>query len=376
MLGTAGFGGGIDENGGEQNQSLMRLLADVQALIAAQRRIEWKLTGLSKAQLAVNGSLAEVKQDVSQIRSALTGEPMPPPGDPQTPGTVTKTQSRTATAIRNLARSKSMGAASKPREPPQESPLAASPLMGGDGSPANRQRPRALDTLEGEETPARQGPMTTPRTLALSPIAHGKDVVQEEVLRLRKHAGHEARYLCLLGRWKRTFTSAYHTTDCRYPAIECEEHEAKGDALDRLIDFRLHPIRDGIELSPAGTEETTSVRESKSSFFSSMRGTKSVTVRSTIFDGIMVPQFDVAARSIVLPAGSFSGSKKGVSIPMQDVIGCWDDNTVYLYSWLTHQEQQLFASADGDALLGRWIQAVKVDEDLLKAERGPALRSL
>lgn len=67
-----------------ENVSLVRILADVQALLAApasgqsrypvpgaisraraeaQRRIEWKLTGLSKAQLAVNDTLEDFRQE-------------------------------------------------------------------------------------------------------------------------------------------------------------------------------------------------------------------------------------------------------------------------------------------------------------------------
>jgi hypothetical protein len=334
---------------GSDSPSLLRLLSDVQALLAAQRRIEWKLTGLSKAQLAVNGTLDSVKQDVSHLRSQLGGGEPPEPVTPKS-SVSKKSSSRTALAIKNMSRSKSMTASPKPMEPVQETPVPSNSNTPAQTS--SRTRPQSLDIGEPAVSAQRNIDSQSPSKSQLVSS-------QEEVLRLRLPNG---RLFTQLGRWKKTWGSARTTAECRLPGIETEVGELKGQALDRLLDVRLAPLAPGIKLEGT-SEEALDNREFKRF---GMKSTKSF--QQTIFHAEMDVNFRVPKQCVVLPAGTFRSTKaRGpVSVPEQDIVGTWEDGTVYLWSWLTVEEFEHFASSAGDSLLNQWMSTSTIDEDALQ----------
>eukprot|EP00930_Biecheleria_cincta_P008355 TRINITY_DN109776_c0_g1_i1.p1 TRINITY_DN109776_c0_g1~~TRINITY_DN109776_c0_g1_i1.p1 ORF type:complete len:360 (+),score=62.57 TRINITY_DN109776_c0_g1_i1:88-1167(+) len=349
----------LDDGGApaQDNVSLLRILSDVQALLAAQRRIEWKLTGLSKAQLAVNTSIDDVRQDVRDIRSRLSGgggvEPEAPRGRP-------KSSSRTALAIRSLSRSKSMAGTPKTRAEEEAGPDSPTGMN-------SRKRPTQL-SLEGGEpgSPGGNGP-ASPRSAASRQQAPrkppGPGEQQEEVLRLRRDDG---RMFTQVGRWKKTWGTARTSTECRLPGLEVKGSEAPGGTVERLLEGRLGVLSRGIELTGT-SEQAVLVRE-----FKRFRMTSTKRYHQTIYDAIMDASFRVPIQCIAATAGSFTSTPwrtrgpVGVRVPEQDIIALWHEGVVYLYSWLTVEELDHFASPSGDGTLSQWIATVVIDEESLQ----------
>jgi len=349
-----------DEGGApaQDNVSLLRILSDVQALLAAQRRIEWKLTGLSKAQLAVNASVEDVRQDVRDIRSRLSGgggvEPDAPRGRQ-------KSSSRTALAIRSLSRSKSM--AGTPKSRAEEDAGPDSP-----GGMNSRQRPAQLNLEGGDQpgSPGGNGP-ASPRSQASrqqtprKPPGPGEQ--QEEVLRLRRDDG---RMFTQVGRWKKTWGTARTSTECRLPGLEVKGSEAPGRTVERLLEGRLGVLSRGIELTGT-SEQAVLVRE-----FKRFRMTSTKRYHQSIYDAIMDASFRVPIQCIAATAGSFTSTPwrtrgpVGVRVPEQDIIALWHEGVVYLYSWLSVEELDHFASPSGDGTLSQWIATVVIDEESLQ----------
>jgi len=344
----------------QDNVSLLRILGDVQALLAAQRRIEWKLTGLSKAQLAVNTSVEDVRQDVRDIRSRLSGGGGV---EPEAPRGKTKSSSRTSLAIRSLSRSKSM--AGTPKSKAEEEAAADSP-----GGMNPRQRPAQLN-LEGDQpgsprdTPAAASP--SPRSPGRGPTTPrkppGPGEQQEEVLRLRRDDG---RMFTQVGRWKKTWGTARTSTECRLPGAEVKGNEVQGRTVERLLEGRLGVLSRGIELTGT-SEQAVLVRE-----FKRFRMTSTKRYHQTIYDAIMDASFRVPIQCIAASAGSFTSTPwrtrgpVGVRVPEQDIIALWHEGVVYLYSWLTVEELDHFASPSGDGTLSQWIATVVIDEEALQ----------
>ncbi|CAJ1344081.1 unnamed protein product [Effrenium voratum] len=322
-----------------ENVSLVRILADVQALLAAQRRIEWKLTGLSKAQLAVNDTLEDFRQDLRDVRNRLAGGP----GSPVDDKSRQRSQSRTALAIRSLSRSKSMTGQNSTEQGAQDVPSPEAKA---------RQRPPQLE-LETEKgvlaEPARSSTSRSPKT----------QEHQEEVLRLRRADG---RVFSQVGRWKKSWGSAKTWTSCRLPGIDVKG-EAAGGALERLLQGRLRAISKGVVLT-GNSEEATAVREQRR-----LGMTNVIKYNQMLFDALLDSNFRVPRECIAAAAGSFTTPYKArapVGVPKEDLIALWWEGEVILYSWLTPEEINHFASTDGDVLLSQWIASCVVNEEALQ----------
>eukprot|EP00931_Biecheleriopsis_adriatica_P092202 TRINITY_DN66016_c0_g1_i1.p1 TRINITY_DN66016_c0_g1~~TRINITY_DN66016_c0_g1_i1.p1 ORF type:complete len:354 (+),score=68.23 TRINITY_DN66016_c0_g1_i1:58-1119(+) len=342
-----------DATGMPDNVSLLRVLHDVQALLAAQRRIEWKLTGLSKAQIAVNTTLEDVRQDMRDIRNRMAGGAGV---DPEPPKSRARAGSRTALAIRSLSRSKSLAGTPKSRQEQE----------GEDrfSSPRERSRPPDLDFEADGPAGSPRGDPTSPRSSAsaarASPPPGGRGGLEEEVLRLRRDDG---RMFSQVGRWKKTWGSARTSTECRLPGLEVKGNEPPGRAVQRLLEGRLGVLSRGIELT-GGSEQAVLVRESKRF---GMTSTKRY--NQTIYDAAPDVAFRVPKQCVASAAGSFQmnwRSKGPIGVPEQDIIALWHEGVVYLFSWLTVEELDHFASPAGDATLGQWIATSVIDEETLQ----------
>jgi len=343
----------FDEGGLPDNVSLLRILSDVQALLAAQRRIEWKITGLSKAQLAVNGSLEDVKQDMRDIRSRLAGGAG---ADVETPRNRPRSTSRTALAIRSLARSKSMAGTPKSRAEDDD---------GNTQIDSGRQRPPNLDLDEKDNRPLTpRGASETPRSSsprgggAITPRPRGQN--EEEVLRLRRD---DERMFVQVGKWKKTWGTARTSTECRLPGLEVKASEDAGRALERLLEGRLGVLSRGIELT-GQSEKAVLVRE-----FKRFRMTNTKRYNQTIYDAVLDVSFRVPRQCIAATGGSFTTpwrTRGPVGVPEQDIIALWHEGVVYLFSWLTVEELEYFASPQGDNTLSQWIATSVIDEEALQ----------
>lgn len=348
------------------NASLLRILSDVQALLAAQRRIEWKLSGLAKAQLAVTSTLDGVKEEMSSLRGQLATGGLIPPADmsPRARATsdgsemtIKRTMSRTATAIRNMARTGAIESSSKPRDPYQDSPVQSAVQ-----SPVARMRPAELEEFASPNTAMLMVPTLTPRSVA-SPMSptRSRQTAEEEILRLRRNDG---RFLVQLGRWKKTWGSARTTPECRLPAMEVQAGDERGAALDRLLDVRLTLLAPGIHLDGSSEEVVDNRQYSRFGLKSTKR------FHQTVFNATMDENFQTPKQCIVLTAGSFTPTKGGRSsprhLPAQDIIGTWDDDTVFLFAWLTADELEHYSSSNGDNLLSQWISKAVIDEEALQ----------
>lgn len=311
-----------------KNVTLLRVLTDLQALLAAQRRIEWKLTGLEKAQHSVNDTLKSFRQDIVEMRGRID----------------------------TFGQEKS-----KPQTHPSDSPVDGTPsatavvtALTATASPKKRaQLDVELSPVSMKESPNR----SSPSTRSVKSVAQH----QEEVLRLFRNDG---RILTQLGRWKKNKT----TTACKLPAIDVRPgQEIVGQAIERMVTGRLGVLSRGIVLTGESEEVIPTARSRRFSITGAMSAAAGPKKSNQlIFEGLMDPSFRIPSVCVASVAGSFRPTKvRAMNVPKEDILAIWWEGDVFLYSWLTSEELEFFAS-DGDSQLGQWIATSVVNEQSLQ----------
>lgn len=337
--------------------SMVRLFADVQTIIAAQRRIEWKLTGLAMGQQAVTSSLAEVREEIKELKNR------PIYGTPQPSNTVQTPQ--TAVTVATLATANSgkrtVGWRSPMSPSSKNDERARTPSDAAEAETPERRKPAELTDLGEEEAPSpreavTRSPFRSPtnksRGSAASSSSERKlSEVEEEVLRLHRADG---RLLAQLGRWKKRWAGKSATTECRLPSVVQEAGEPAVKALRRLLETRLAPLAGGVNIDQQMEQSVVVVKSYRRFGIRSERAQMQCMYNARIDPGFRIPR-----QCIVLSAGKADGTEKR---PQEDIIACWHDGIVYLYAWLTQDEIEHYSSPAGDATLSSWINKVNVDE--------------
>lgn len=308
-----------------KNVTLLRVLTEMQALLAAQRRIEWKLTGIEKAQLSVNDTLNSFRQEIVEVRGRMD-------------------------TLRQDSQPQSHQFQSHSRD---QSP---------DTSPASKSaRARVIVPEEEPESRVPSREIVPSRSSPSSRSVKTSATHQEEILRVFRNDG---RILTQLGRWKKAKTN----TACKLPCAEVKGGESLGQAVDRLVRGRLGVLARGILLTGESEEV---IPTTKSRRFSITNAMASVTTPTTpkksqmIFEGLMDPSFRIPSVCVASTAGNFRPKGRGLSVPKEDILAIWWEGDIFLYSWLTSEELEYFAS-DGDAQLSQWIATSVVNEQSLQ----------
>eukprot|EP00435_Cladocopium_sp_Y103_P048962 s2094_g14.t1 len=214
-----------------KNVTLLRVLTDLQALLAAQRRIEWKLTGIEKAQLSVNDTLNSFRQDIVEMRGRIDAFPQ----DKSRPQT---------------------HPSSDPPSGPPDGPTAATAAVTAAPAKKRAQLDVDLSPVSIKESPNR----SSPSTRSVKSVAQH----QEEVLRLFRNDG---RILTQVGRWKKNKT----TTACKLPAIDVRSgQEIAGQAVERMVNGRLGILSRGIVLTGESEEVIPTTRSRRFSITGAM----------------------------------------------------------------------------------------------------------
>lgn len=307
-----------------KNVTLLRVLTDLQALLAAQRRIEWKLTGIEKAQLSVNDTLNGFRQEIVEMRGR-------------------------------------MDTLRQDSQPQSHQPQSHSRDQSPDTSPASKSARARVIVPEPEEqsfrAPSRD--VVPTRSSPSSRSVKTSAPHQEEILRVFRNDG---RILTQLGRWKKAKTS----TACKLPCAEVKAGESIGQAVDRLVHGRLGVLARGILLTGESEEVIPTTRSRRFSITNAMASVTTPKKSQMIFEGLMDPSFRIPSVCVASTAGNFRpGKGRGLSVPKEDILAIWWDGDIFLYSWLTSEELEYFAS-DGDAQLSQWIATSVVNEQSLQ----------
>lgn len=323
---------GAEGDGG----SMLRLFADMQALIQAQRRIEWKLTGLMKGQTTVTSTLDELRQDLQQIRGHLN-IPQPKRAAVAPPSGGVPRQILTGSKLHS-----SLPLGSLPNTRPDAASNTAPPRFQELPETSGR------GDIHPRTTSGGSGGSGGPRTRLAE--------LEEEVLLLRRQDG---RLLTQLGRWKKKWTGVKTEAECRLPGLPVEGNEPRGDALRRLLASRLHAISQGVRYTGETSEEE--VERGASGMF----GRGNTRLREIRYLADLDPNFQIPAQCLlqIQPNARRGGAQ---SWPNEDVIGIWHDGAVYLFSWLSPEECAHYASKQGDTALTTWMGSLMVDEEALQ----------